>query len=417
MKKKFICLSALLIITCMMMTSCITDMFGKAGITQPPESTEHQTTPTTEASQPGGKPGYDDIDLDDYIKVDYKDLTLFADELPPEITDKLVEKNLNGLADYYTTQAGLECEFTTVTEGIVEEWDLVEISFVGKMNGEVFEGGSSVENVWIIVNDEESGYIPGFAEGLIGAEIGKMKEVNVTFPDNYAEELAGKEAVFEITVYSQKIYNISDEYIEKLTDGDYKTVADFKEYYKDYLASLYESELLSSLSEQIIEVLGNNTTVYAYPDEQLLYYYNSNVSYMTLQAESLGMSYEDYMAATGETEDTLRAIAEESVREDMMVKYILDKENKALTDEEYIQAIDYYVNYYNSYGYTYDREAIISLFEYNYYPGYLRDQLNRERMIQIVFGLSNIALKPAEPDVTDHETVTTAVDEPQTSAQ
>lgn len=401
MKKKLICLMALLIISAMMLSSCITSMFGDMGITQPPETTklpgigdvttgEDTSSSGSESPAYGSRPSYSGLKLSDYIKVDYKGLTIETDSLPPEITDKVIDANITGLIDYYVTNYKFDCSYTLVTEGVVEEWDYVEIGFVGKLDGEVFQGGSSTTNVGMIVNDHDSGYIPGFASGIVGAKVGETVNVPVTFPEDYNETLAGKDAIFEITVYGKRVYDIQDSHINDLTSGDYKTLAEFREYYKEYLTDLYESDLLSQVSDKIVEVLAENTTVYSYPNEQLLYYYNSNVNYMTLQAEKLGMSYEDYMTATGENEDTLRAKAEESVRDDMMIYYVLETEGKTYSDEEYNAALDYYVNYYNSMGYTYTRDAIESMFEYYYYPGYLRYQLNRERVIQIVFEAAKI---------------------------
>jgi trigger factor len=399
MEKKLISLLALLIITAMSLTSCITSMFGEAGITQKPEATQRPlpgdittSESTNSSNEPayGSKPSYESVNLADHIKVDYKGLTIETDSLPPEITDKVIEANLAGLLDYYKSNGVIDCNYTLVTEGVVEEWDYVEISFVGKLDGEVFEGGSSTSNVAMIVNDHDSGYIPGFASGIIGAKIGETVNVPVTFPTDYTETLAGKEAIFEITVYGKRVFDVKDEHISTLTGGDYKNLADFMVYYKEYLTDLYESDLLSSVSDKIAEAILANATVYSYPSEQYLYYYQSNVSYMTLQAEKLGMSYEAYMTATGETEENLRATAEKSVLEDMVIYYVLEAEGKSYTDDEYNKALDYYVDYYNSYGYNYDRASIEAMFEYYYYPGYLRYQLNRERVIQIVFDAANI---------------------------
>ena len=401
MKKKIISLMALLILSSLMLSSCITSMFGDMGITQPPETTKapgigdvttSEGTSSSGNDTPvyGSKPSYAGLKLSDYIKVDYKGISIEVDALPPEVTDKVINGELNALIDYYVTTYSFKCDFETATTGTVEEWDYVEISFVGKIDGVAFEGGTSTTNAWMIVNDESSGYIPGFASGIIGATVGETVNVPVTFPTNYNEALAGKDAIFEITVHSKKTYTVTDAVISELTSGDYKTVAEFKAYYKDYLTDLYESDLLDQVSEKLVEALAEKTTVYSYPNEQLLYYYNSNVSYMTLQAEKLGMSYEDYMLSTAENEDTLRAKAEQSVREDMMIYYVLEAEGKTYSDEEYNEALDYYISYYNSMGYNYNRESIEAMFEYYYYPGYLRYQLNYERMIQIVFDSANI---------------------------
>ncbi len=404
MKKKIISLTALLILICMTLSSCITQMFGDMGITQPPETTKRpgigDVTDAPETQSPentapvyGSKPSYAGLKLSDYIKVDYKGIRIEVDELPPEVTDTVLNGELNALIDYYVTAGRLECPAETVKEGVVEEWDFVEISFVGKIDGVPFQGGTSTSNAWMIVNDNSSGYIPGFASGIIGAKVGEMVEVPVTFPTNYNEALAGKDAIFEITVYSKKNYTVTDAAVSSLTGGDYKTVADFRAYFKDYLTELYESNLFSAVSDQLVAALDEKSTVYSYPDEQFLYYYNSNVAYMTSMAEKLGMSYEDYMTSVGESDEVLREKAEASAREDMAIYYVLEAEGKTYTDEDYQKALEYYVNYYNSQGYNYDKNSIEQLFEYYYYPGYLRHQLNLENAIQILFENAEIVEK------------------------
>ena len=402
MKKKLISLAALLILSCMMLTSCITQMFGDMGITQKPETTQRPgigdiQTPDTEAADGtpvyGSKPSYAGLKLSDYVNVDYKGIKVEVDALPPEVTDQVVNGELNALLDYYVTNYGFKCDAETVTEGTVSEWDYVEISFVGKIDGVAFEGGTSTTNAWLVVNDTASGYIPGFASGIIGAKVGEMIEVPVTLPTNYNEALAGKDAIFEITVYSKKNYTVTDAVVSELTGGEYKSVADFMTYYKEYLTDLYESNLLSEVSDALIAALDEHTTVYSYPNEQFLYYYNSNVAYMTRMAESLGMSYEDYMTSVGETDEILRQKAEASVRDDMAIYYVLEAEGKTYTDDDYNAALDYYVNYYNSQGYNYDKASVEQLFEYYYYPGYLRYQLNLEKAIQILFENAEIVEK------------------------
>ncbi|MCR9267154.1 MAG: trigger factor, partial [Alphaproteobacteria bacterium] len=79
-----------------------------------------------------------------------------------------------------------------------EEGDVVVIDFVGKLDGEPFEGGSA-EDARVAIGD--GAFIPGFEEQLIGAKAGEERELNVTFPEQYqAAHLAGKDAVFEVTV-------------------------------------------------------------------------------------------------------------------------------------------------------------------------------------------------------------------------
>lgn len=405
MKKKLISLSALLILSCMMFTSCITSMLGEVGITMAPgaetkpkpDSTTapEETESNNDAPVFGSRPSYAGLKLSDYISVDYKGITFEIDSLPPEVNEQSINANISGLIDYYVTNYGFSCNHTLVTEGTVEEWDFVEIGFVGKLDGVAFEGGTSTKNVGMIVNEHDSGYIPGFAAGIIGAKLGTTVEVPVTFPENYhATNLAGKEAIFEITVYGEKVYDITDDTINTLTGGDYKTLADFKEYYKEYLSDLYDSEILNAFSAKALELLTAKASVVSYPNDQYLYYYNSNVNYAYIKAQQLGLSYEDYVSQTGETDDVLREKAKAEVLKDMIVYYILEAEGKTYTDDEYNQALDSLIERYkNQYGYLVDRKTIESAYEMNYYPGYLRYQFNLERVYQIVYESANIVEK------------------------
>ena len=404
MKKKIISLTALLILSCMMFTSCITSMLGEVGITMAPgaetkpkpDSTTAPEETDNKTNEPvfGSRPSYAGVKLSDYISVDYKGITFEVDSLPPEVNEQSINANISGLIDYYVTNYGFDCKHTLVTEGTVAEWDFVEIGFVGKLDGVAFEGGTSTKNVGMIVNEHDSGYIPGFAAGIIGAKLGTTVEVPVTFPENYhATNLAGKEAIFEITVYGKKVYDITDDVINSLTSGDYKTLAEFKEYYKEYLTDLYDSEILNAFSQAALDLLIKKASVVSYPNDQFLYYYNSNVNYAYIKAEQLGMSFDDYVTQTGETDEVLREKAKQEVLKDMIIYYILEAEGKAYTDEEYNKALDEYVNYYNSMGYKYDRATIEAAFEMNYYPGYLRYQFNLERVYQIVYESANIVAK------------------------
>lgn len=84
---------------------------------------------------------------------------------------------------------------------VAKEGDVVKIDFVGKLDGVAFDGGTASGQ---IVELGAGQYVPGFEEGIIGMEVGEKKNVDVTFPENYYENLAGKKVVFEITV--QKLY-------------------------------------------------------------------------------------------------------------------------------------------------------------------------------------------------------------------
>ena len=80
---------------------------------------------------------------------------------------------------------------------VASKGDIVKVDFVGKMNGEVFSGGSATGQV---IELGAGMYIEGFEGGIIGMELGETKDVNLKFPENYYEDLAGKDVTFTITV-------------------------------------------------------------------------------------------------------------------------------------------------------------------------------------------------------------------------
>ena len=92
-------------------------------------------------------------------------------------------------------------EAKEIEGGEVQKLDTVNVDFTGTVDGKEFEGGSA-EGVDVTVGS--GSFIPGFEEGLVGLKNGEESEIKVTFPEDYAEELAGKEAVFTVKVNSIK---------------------------------------------------------------------------------------------------------------------------------------------------------------------------------------------------------------------
>ena len=112
--------------------------------------------------------------------------------------DKQLQERINSLLEQYPSAE-------QITSGKVKSGDTVNIYYVGKINGEEFEGGSCTKETQPDGYDLEIGsgtFIAGFEDSLIGKEIGKTVDINVTFPENYSsDELAGKDAVFTVSRY------------------------------------------------------------------------------------------------------------------------------------------------------------------------------------------------------------------------
>lgn len=143
---------------------------------------------------------------------EYKGLDIHKDEV--NVTDEDVEAELSKVQDRFA-------DWVLREEGQpAEDGDQVTIDFVGKKDGEPFEGGSG-ENYPLELGSNT--FIPGFEEQLVGVKTDDVKDVTVTFPEDYQmTDYAGKEAVFKC-----KIHSISKEEIPELTDDFVKEISDF----------------------------------------------------------------------------------------------------------------------------------------------------------------------------------------------
>lgn len=138
------------------------------------------------------------LDTSKYVTLgEYSGMTVNVDPLQ-EVTDEMVDNYLN------TRLLSSHMVETAVTDRPVMSGDTVSYECVGRMNGEIFEGGSTPEGgSWDTVIGS-GGMIPGFEDGIIGMEIGEVRDVPCTFPDPYSPnpDFSGKEAVFTITLLS-----------------------------------------------------------------------------------------------------------------------------------------------------------------------------------------------------------------------
>ena len=163
------------------------------------EAVESATESTEEAFVPEGS----QYDLN---PADYTTLCDYS-AVPVTITGDY-EVNDEDVQNYYENWYAQSGPFYVAddTKTTVEEGDIVNVDYVGKLDGEAFDGGSAEnQNIDVYANTSASGsgYIDGFTEGLKGASVGDVIDCDVTFPDDYSNtDLAGKAVVFTFTVNS-----------------------------------------------------------------------------------------------------------------------------------------------------------------------------------------------------------------------
>lgn len=374
MKKK---LFAVLFCVAMSMAVCACNKTNPTGSetgtptavpTQTPQNAT--TTPSPLAAQIEEK--YGELPITNYD--DYVESTVLPEGYIGFEVDAITDAEVEGyvqdtLANYKTR----ELKETPIVEG-----DIAVIDFTGYLNGETFEGGSSKSYELEVGN---SGFIPGFDEGLIGAKKGDTLMLNLTFPEDYrSADLAGKDVVFEVKIHStatQVLPEFTDDFVVEITSGQYTTTEEFRQYAKGFLQEerryngimdyLVENAVFNKFNDQYIddafelekmyyalmygapsveELEASWVTVYgpsypeamwAYVREQIYRYEQDRIvlycvakaenleltedefiKRVTEYAESMEMTYADVMAA--EDENTLR----QSMLMELAMEYLLE---------------------------------------------------------------------------------------------
>ena len=226
----------------------------------------------------------------DNVKITvYKGVEVAKVDKPGEVTDDDVNTQI---------QSTLEENATTeeVTDRAVKKGDTATIDFVGKMNGEAFDGGSSTDYPLEIGSNS---FIDGFEDSIIGHNIGDTFDWNGKFPDNYgSSDYAGKDVTFTITVKSiskKKTPKLTDKFVKKVSKTS-KTVKEYKEEVKKSLEEDNEKTYNDSLEQEAWEKVLENTTVKKYPKKKVQKIEDSLISQYKSVAEAYGMSYDDLIS-------------------------------------------------------------------------------------------------------------------------
>ena len=229
----------------------------------------------------------------------------------------------------------------------VVEGDVVNIDFVGYIDGEEFDGGSS-SNYDLTIGS--GGFIDGFEDGLIDAQpaTDELVELKLKFPDTYVNnpDLAGKDVVFKVKVnyIVEYVYpELTDEMANQLST-DYTTAEKYKKATADSLLETeegnYNNELLNKIWEKIEEICPEKND--AVPQKEIDYVYNKNIDYFeNYVQEMFGVSLEEYISEyyVDETiedfKDEVMEDAKTYVRQMLIVCAIAKNENIEVLDDEY----------------------------------------------------------------------------------
>lgn len=224
-----------------------------------------------------------------------------------------------------------------VKEGASEVGDTVVIDFVGSVDGVEFEGGKG-ENHELELGSNT--FIPGFEDQLVGHVAGDHVDVNVTFPENYTEELKGKKALFKCIVHDVKMKKtpaLDDEFVKEQNIKEVETVDQLKTYKKEELLRNKEKEEKRSYLDKVMELIVKESKI-DIPEEIIETQVGSRKQDVEKQLSQSGISLEQYIKFTGMTEEkfleNLREQSQKDVSRYVVMEEIAKTENLTISQEE-----------------------------------------------------------------------------------
>ncbi|MGH2838166.1 MAG: trigger factor [Thermoleophilaceae bacterium] len=219
--------------------------------------------------------------------------------------------------------------------------DFVVVDFVGKVDGEPFDGGDARGYLLELGSGR---LIPGFEEQLEGASAGETCEVKVSFPDDYgAEHLAGKEAVFETDVKEikeKKLPELDDDFAADA--GGFDSLAEMREEIGSKIAEVKGEQLEGEFRENVVDAAAANATI-DIPAELI----EAKAAEMWNQAARglarRGIPPDQYIQMTGRTQEQLvedaKPDAEKALRREAVLAAVIDEEGIEVSDDELLDAL------------------------------------------------------------------------------
>ena len=257
---------------------------------------------------------------------DYKGLKV--DKVSTRVTQKEVDEEIE-------KERERNARTIEVTDRAVQDKDEVTLDFEGFVDGVAFEGGKGEDYPLTIGSGS---FIPGFEEQLIGAEIDKEVEVNVTFPKEYhSEELAGKDATFKCTVHTIKakeLPELDDEFASEVSECE--TMDAYRAEVKKNIKERKERTGKEKKENQAVDQAIENAQM-DIPEAMIEFQVRQMADDFARRIQQQGLTVEQYFQFTGMTAEKMmeemKPQAEKSIKTRLVLEAIVKAENIEVSDE------------------------------------------------------------------------------------
>ena len=337
MKKRAIMISMLLVMA-LSVTGCSQKTATKdkdtkteeTAKTDDAEETESDNTEDTSEDTPTTAELMAGIDVEKCVTLgDYKGVTV--EKSIQSVTDEDVQNEIdNALANY-----------PVEVDQAAKEGDTVNIDYVGKIDGEEFDGGSD-QGADLKLGSGK--FIDGFEDGLIGARKGETRTLNLTFPEDYTQDLAGKAVEFTVTVNAVKepLSEPTDQWVADNIEG-YDNIADYKAGIRSEQEESNEQTAENQVRYAAWTQVIDNCTINEYPETLVEVGKKLYEQQVETYAKYAGMELDAYIESSGLTQEEYQSNMEEYGKnvaaQALVCQAICDKEGFAIGDDDYQKAL------------------------------------------------------------------------------
>lgn len=235
---------------------------------------------------------------------------------PVEVTDQEVDDEIKRVQERNS-------RMVTVEDREAQDGDITVIDFDGSVDGTPFEGGKA-ENYSLVLGSKQ--FIPGFEEQIIGHKTGDAFDVSVKFPEDYQEkDLAGKDAVFKVTLHEIKkkeLPEVDDDFVKDVSEFD--TLAQYKEDVKKKLLEKKENEAKQDVENQLIDHLIQSAKA-EIPEAMYENRINDDIREFGYRIQSQGLNLDTYMKYAGLDKDSLRKQFRPQAERQVKLRLALEK--------------------------------------------------------------------------------------------
>ena len=256
----------------------------------------------------------------------YKDLGIKKETV--KVTKEEIADEIKALQEKFA-------EIVVKTNGEVAKGNTAVIDFVGKMDGVAFDGGTG-ENYPLEIGSNT--FIPGFEDGVVGMKVGETKDLNLKFPEEYTEELKGKDVVFTVTVREIKerlLPEINEDFFADLGLDDVKTKEDLESHVKEDIKHRKEHHAEDKYMDEVLRIAVGNMKVEVNEEivhdeiHRMMHQYEEQLSMQ-------GISLDQYLQFTKSTRADMEKMMEPEALTHIKTRYLLE----AVADAEKIEVTE-----------------------------------------------------------------------------